>query len=231
MSSEEYQAGDLFSIPFGELVKVMASRLEECESYQKQREEEREITKKYPFFVEMTTMEEKNVHMTEEEHRAFVRYNELHRQMEYVKIQECYYIGQIHANILNKNLEERMNSDTVNSFFHWDSSERKMWNHEEPSEYFKNLFKRLQTDSKKRVKKNPGYQKLDEEEQRLLEEHPFIQSMVSGNAPCGELQLSVEQQQAMIDFMDICCKKASYMDLANYEIGIKTCIEFIYILF
>lgn len=231
MGSEEYQAGDLFPIPFGELVTVMASRLKECGCYQKLMEEESEISKKYPFFMEMMTMEGKNVHMTEEEHRAFVRYTELHRQMEYVKIQECYYIGQIHANILNKNLGERMNSDTIDSFFQWDSFEKKMWNHEEPSEYFKNLFKELQADSQKRVKKNPGYRKLDEEEQRLLEEHPFIQSMVYGDAPCGELQLSVKQQQALIDFMDICCKKATYTDLAIYEIGLKSCIEFFYMLF
>lgn len=231
MGSEEYQAGKLFNLPFGELVTVMASRLKESKIYQELMEEESKISKKYPFFVEMMTMEGKNVHMTEEEHRAFVRYTELHRQLEFVKIRECYYIGQIHANILNKNLEERMNSDTIDSFFDWDLFEKKMWNHEKPSEYYKNLFKKLQADSQKRVKENPGYQKLDEEERRLLEEHPFIQSMVSGNAPRGELQLSVEQQQAMIDFMDICCKKATYTDLANYEIGLKSCIEFFYMLF
>lgn len=236
--SEEYREGILYHAKFNEIFTAVATHLREQEYFQKWEQETKEIMGKYPFLGDILQHGEGNVSLTEEEHKALVRYLELQDKMENAERQECYYIGHVHAGIHRHDVEKRMAGVSLfnvagimkeawNSDLFLDLG----WDHEKQPEFLGDFIQRLEYGRDERLKKNPGYLKLEKEERRILEKNPFLQSLLDAEAPSQKCEFTAAQQQAMVDLIGVYRSKAPYEELEMLQMGMKLCLEFLDILF
>lgn len=236
--SGEYREGILYHAKFNEIFTAVATHLKEQKYFQKWEQEAKEIMGKYPFLGDILQYGDGSISLTEEEHRALVRYLELRDKMENAERQECYYIGQIHANMHRDDLKERMDSaalsgrsDYRKAIWKFDSFHDLRWNHEEQPEFMADFIQRLEYDRDKRLKRNPGYVKLTDEERRIMKKNPFIQLFLEAETPTEKREFTVAQQQALVDLVAVYRNKAPYEELEMVQMGMKLCLEFLEILF
>lgn len=237
-SSEEYREGILYHAKFNEIFTAVATHLKEQKFFQEWEKEKSEIIKKYPIFENILQKGEGNVSLTEEEHKALVRYVELQDKMENAERQECYYIGQIHANMHHDDLRERMDSAAMSGrggdktvVLRFDSFNDLRWNHEEQPEFMADFIQRLQYSRDKRLKKNPGYMQLEDEERMILKRNPFLQSFLEADEPTKERKLTIVQQQALVDLIAVWRNRAPYEELEMVQMGMKLCMQLLDVVF
>lgn len=236
--SEEYREGILYHAKFEEIFTAVAARLKEQKYFQKWEQEAKEIIKKYPFLGDILQYGEGSVSLTEEEHKALVRYLELRDKMENAERQECYYIGHVHANMHRDDLKERMADAALSGrsggrkvIGKFNSFHDLRWNHEEQPEFMADFIQRLEYDRDKRLKRNPGYVKLTDEERRIMKKNPFIQSFLEAETPSEKREFTVAQQQALVDLIAVYRNKAPYEELEMVQMGMRLCLEFLDTLF
>lgn len=208
----------LFHGVYQDIDSAVISHLQECGYYQKWQKESNKIVKKNPFLRDFFLHGSDAVSLTAEEHEAFVRYMELRDEMETAQKQECYYVGQIHANILQKDLEKRMNG--VAGYL--GSYGKDIWNREEVQEMLGDLLSIIREEREKNLKKYPEYQKLRRKEKKLLKSQPFIQRLIEEKDTDGKLELSRSQQESLIEFFALQQKKGIFEMIETLLIGCRT---------
>jgi|GluameStandDraft_1065615.scaffolds.fasta_scaffold14132_3 hypothetical protein len=216
--SKKYREDFLFHGVYEDIDSAVISRLQECGYYKKWQKESNKIVKKHPFLRDFFLHGSDAVSLTVEEHEAFVRYMELRDEMETAQKQECYYVGQIHANILQKDLEKRM--DGVAGYL--GSCGKDIWNREEVQEMLGDLLSIIREEREKNLKKYPEYQKLRRKENKLLKSQPFIQRLIEEKDTDGKLELSRSQQESLIEFFALQQKKGIFEMIETLLIGCRT---------
>lgn len=237
MGLEEYREGLLYHANFNEIFTAIAVRLKKQEYFQKWEKEGQDIIKKYPVIEDVLKHGEGGISLSEEEHGALIRYLELRDKMESAERQECYYVGQVHANEHYIDLLKRMDSASESGrnkekvVVRFDSLDVLQWNHEEQPEFLVDFIQQLECSRDERLKKNPGYVKLADEERMILKKNPFLKSFLEAETPAKKRMLTAVQQQAMVDLVAVYRNKASYEELEMLELGMKLCMELLYVLF
>lgn len=216
--SKEYQEDFLYHGVNEDIDAAVVSRLQKCGYYQKWQKESNKILKKHPFLKDFLLPGSDAVSLTAEEHEAFVRYMELHDQMETAQKQECYYVGQIHANMLQKDLEKRMDGTAG----YPGSCAKGIWNREEAQEILVELLSIIREEREKNLKKYPEYQKLRKKESKLLKNQPFILRLIEEKDTNGKLELSRSQQESLFEFFALQQKKGIFEMIETLLIGCRT---------
>lgn len=217
-NSKKYQEDFLYHGVYEDIDSAVISHLQKCGYYQKWQKESSKIVKKHPFLKDFFLHGSDAVSLTVEEHEAFVRYMELRDKMETAQKQECYYVGQIHANILQKDLEKRMDDAAG----YPGSNGKDIWSWEDAQEMLGELFRIIRAEREKNLKKYPEYQKLRRKENRLLKSQPFIQRLIEEEDTDGKLELSRSQQESLIEFFALQQKKGIFEMIETLLIGCRT---------
>ena len=224
-NSEEYQ-GDFFHHGvYEEINLAVISRLQECEYYQKWREEMEEILEEHPFF-ESIIMGEGAVSLTVEEHKEFVRYMAVRNTMETAQKREWYYEGQLHEKNLQEDLVERMSGSWINDGERNGSVPEDV-RKEVKAEMIEDLMQMVEEERKKNLEEYPEYQKLELQEQELLKMNPFIPKLILEDKIIRKMKPTPMQWHGLIDFLAVNQKKRVYEEMQTLIIGCKAYKEYL----
>lgn len=100
----EFRQGFLYHMLYDAIDGLVIAGLKMRDDYQKWQEELSEILKRHPEFESLLLKGEGAVSLTEEEHELFVSYYKLLDHMQSAQKQQCYYVGLIHARIIQEEL-------------------------------------------------------------------------------------------------------------------------------
>ena len=81
------------------------------------------------------------------------------------------------------------------------------------------FIQRLDKMLAKRLERNPGWRKLKQDEQEILEKFPLIMRLLEGDLVKNEITISTEEQRAFEGFFSILLHMDSYRELELYMIG------------
>lgn len=220
-NSEEYGDGFLYHMLYDAIDEEVVRQLQKCRYYQKWQEELTQITKKHPHFESLMMNGNGTVSMSEEEHKAFVRYCELTNNMQSAQKQKCYYVGQIHAAIIQKDLAGRMGGTAWKHCRRCKCGGRSTVSENQDGDLLKKFFITLGKEREKNLAQYPEYQKLRKKEEKLLKKQPFIQQLIEGDHTDEELKLSHDQQQALTNFFALQKRKGTFETLETVLIGCR----------
>lgn len=81
------------------------------------------------------------------------------------------------------------------------------------------FIQRLDKILAEKLEQNPGWRKLKQDEQKILEKYPLILRLLEGDLVKSDITISKEEQRAFEEFFSIQLHMDSYKELELYMIG------------
>lgn len=85
------------------------------------------------------------------------------------------------------------------------------WNHRNPPDCVDVFIQRLQYLCQLRLKENPNYLDFVDKKQKLLKKYPVIIQLFDGEKKSKEITISVEEQEALVEFFSIELNREIYL--------------------
>jgi hypothetical protein len=95
---------------------------------------------------------------------------------------------------------------------------------EKEAERYLELLRMMEEEREKKLKSYPEYRELEQKEQILLDEFPFIPHLFEGYHLCKKEQPTRAQWRGMIDFLVLSSQKRVYEELETLLMGYKICM-------
>lgn len=198
------------------------------EFYREWQREQSEMEKKFPCIIELLDGKGE-LFLTKEEHEAVVHYLNIQEKMEAAERQEYYRFGHIHAQRYRNALEERSCCVAGKMIFteKCDKKEndklqmpdKEQWNVQDLPDWLDGFIQRLDKILTEKLEQNPGYKKLKQDEQKILEKFPLILRLLEGDLVKSEITISTEEQKAFEELFSIQLHMDRYRELELYMIG------------
>ena len=198
------------------------------EFYREWQREQSENEKRFPCIAKALDGKGE-LFLTEEEHAAVVHYLDIQQKMEAAERREYYRFGHVHAQRYQREVGERNHYDTGRTIFmEKDSKEegdaeqvRKEGQKDVSSlpDWLAGFIQRPDKILAEKLEQNPGWRKLKQSEQEILEEFPLILRLLEGDLVKSEITISKEEQKAFEKFFSLQLHMDSYKELELYMIG------------
>lgn len=224
------RSGDdfLFDMAIDDVDSETMEWLEGQEFYREWQREQSENEKKFPCIAK--TLDGKGeLSLTEEEHAAVVHFLEIQQKMEAAERREYYRFGHVHAQRYQREVGERNHCDTGRTIFiEKDSKEegdaeqihkKGQQNVQGLPDWLDGFIQRLDRMLAEKLERNPGWRKLKQDEQEILEKFPLIMRLLEGDLVKSDITISKEEQKAFEEFFSIQLHMDSYKELELYMIG------------
>lgn len=224
------RSGDdfLFDMAIDDVDSETMEWLEGQEFYREWQREQSENEKKFPRIAE--TLDGKGeLFLTKEEHEAVVHYLDIQQKMEAAERREYYRFGHVHAQRYQRELGERNCHDKGRMIFmeKGDKEEgngaqvHKKGQYDVPGlpDWLDGFIQRLDKILAEKLEQNPGWRKLKQDEQKILEKYPLILRLLEGDLVKSDITISKEEQKAFEEFFSIQLHMDSYKELELYMIG------------
>lgn len=231
------RSGDdfLFDMAIDDVDSETMEWLEGQEFYREWQREQSESEKKFPCIAK-TLDGRGELYLTEEEHAAVVHFLEIQQKMEAAERREYYRFGHVHAQRYQREVGERNHYDTGGTIFMENVSKkegdaeqvRKEGQHDVSSlpDWLDGFIQRLDKMLAERLERNPGWRKLKQDEQEILEKFPLIMRLLEGDLAKNEITISTEEQKAFEKLFSIQLHMDSYRELELYMIGQRDLVKY-----
>lgn len=198
------------------------------EFYREWQRQQSESEKKFPCIAE--TLDGKGeLFLTKEEHGAVVHYLDIQQKMEAAERREYYRFGHVHAQRYWDELGERRCYTTDRMIFaeKCDKAEndksqipdKEQCDDQGLPDWLDGFIQRLDKILAEKLEQNPGWLKLKQDEQKILEKFPLILRLLEGDLVKSEITISKEEQRAFEEFFSLQLHMDSYRELELYMIG------------
>lgn len=224
------RSGDdfLFDMAIDDVDSETMEWLEGQEFYREWQREQSENEKKFPRIAE--TLDGKGeLFLTKEEHEAVVHYLDIQQKMEAAERREYYRFGHVHAQRYQRELGERNCHDKGRTIFmekgdkeEGDAEQVRKEGQQDVSslpDWLAGFIQRLDKILAEKLEQNPGWRKLKQDEQEILEKFPLILRLLEGDLVKSEITISKEEQRAFEEFFSLQLHMDSYKELELYMIG------------
>lgn len=224
------RSGDdfLFDMAIDDVDSETIEWLEGQEFYREWQREQSENEKKFPCIVQVLDGKGE-LSLTGEEHAAVVHFLKIQQKMEAAERREYYRFGHVHARRYQNEVEERSRYVTERMIFAGQSSKEesneaqvhKEGQHDVSGlpDWLDGFIQRLDRMLAEKLEQNPGWRKLKQDEQEILEKFPLIMRLLEGDLAKSEITISTEEQKAFEKFFSIQLHMDSYRELELYMIG------------
>lgn len=228
MNTDGFCDDFLFDMAIDDVDSESMEWLRGQEFYQKWQKEQSEIIEKFPC-VDKVLEGQGELFLTKEEHEAVVRYLYIQQEMEAAERREYYRFGHVHAQRYRNELEVRRRYATDGMIYtekcdkvendKIQMPDRGQWNDQDLPDWLDGFIQRLDKILAEKLEQNPGYKKLKQDEQEILEKFPLIQRLLEGDLVKREITISTEEQKAFEKFFSLQLHMDSYRELELYMIG------------
>lgn len=187
--------------------------------YREWQREQSENEEKFPCIVKLLDGKGE-LFLTEGEHEAVVHYLEIQQKMESAERREYYRFGHVHALKYWKELGERRSYAADEMGIDFVQASGKEWCQiEDLPDWLDGFIQHLDHLLTEKLEQNPGWLKLKQNEQEILQRHPVIQKLLEGDLEKKAVTLSTEEQEGFEKFFSLQLHMDSYRELALYMIG------------